>query len=71
MYLMTCMNLLARPAQLEESYAVLAAAIPRVDGVNLASLALATVAGFEAVLPLAGAFQVLEGRLRPCRRSCD
>ncbi len=47
---------------------VLAAAIPRVDGVNLASLALATVAGFEAVLPLAGAFQALEGSLASAGR---
>jgi ATP-binding cassette subfamily C protein CydC len=37
--------------------AVLAAAIPRVDGVYLATLALATIAAFEAVTPLAQAAQ--------------
>ncbi len=47
---------------------VLAVAIPLVEGVNLASLALATIASFEAVLPLPGAFQVLEGNLESARR---
>ncbi|NWG14888.1 MAG: thiol reductant ABC exporter subunit CydC [Acidobacteria bacterium] len=48
--------------------AVLAAAIPRVEGVNLAALALAAIASFEAVLPLAGAFQTLEGCLAAAGR---
>ena len=48
--------------------AVLAAAIPRVEAVNLAALALATVAAFEAVLPLPQTFQFLESSLEAARR---
>ena len=48
--------------------AVLAAAIPRVAGVNLAALALATVAAFEAVIPLPQTFQFLESSLEAARR---
>lgn len=48
--------------------AVLAAAIPRVEGVNLAALALATVAAFEAVIPLPQTFQFLESNLEAARR---
>ncbi|MBN1964828.1 MAG: thiol reductant ABC exporter subunit CydC, partial [Anaerolineae bacterium] len=43
--------------------AVLALAIPVVAGVNLAAVSLAVIASFEAVLPLAGAFQSLESTL--------
>ncbi len=53
--------------------ATLALAIPlmsagRLDGVYLALLALATMAGFEAVLPLPQAFQNLESSLEAARR---
>lgn len=47
---------------------VLAAAIPRVAGVHLATLALATVAAFEAIIPLPLAFQHLEGSLAAAER---
>jgi len=47
---------------------VLAAAIPRVEGVHLATLALATVAAFEAITPLPAAFQHLEGSLAAAGR---
>ncbi len=51
--------------------AVLIVAIPLVEGVNLASLALATIAAFEAVLPLPGAFQTLESNLAAAGRLMD
>ncbi|MCZ7542196.1 MAG: thiol reductant ABC exporter subunit CydC [Anaerolineae bacterium] len=53
------------------SFAVLAvlwAAIPVVEGIDLAVLALATLASFEAVLPLPAAFQNLESSLEAMRR---
>jgi len=53
--------------------AVLAVAIPlvsagQIDGVELALLILATIASFEAVLPLPQAFQSLENNLEAGRR---
>ncbi|GAB4458547.1 MAG: thiol reductant ABC exporter subunit CydC [Anaerolineae bacterium] len=48
--------------------AVLWAAIPIVEGIDLAVLALATLASFEAVLPLPAAFQNLESSLEAMRR---
>jgi thiol reductant ABC exporter CydC subunit len=52
---------------------ILAIAIPLVrggtlDGVFLALLVLAVISGFEAVLPLPGAFQYLENNLEAARR---
>ncbi len=48
--------------------AVLALAVPRAPGVHLASLALATIAAFEAVLPLPAAFAVLGTNLAAAGR---
>ncbi len=47
---------------------VLWAAIPAVEGVNLATLALATVASFEAITPLPLTFQHLESSLAAAGR---
>ncbi len=48
--------------------AVLSAAIPRVQGVDLAPVALAVIASFEALAPLAAAAQMLESNLAAARR---
>jgi len=53
--------------------AVVAAAIPlvtagRLDGVNLAVVAMAAMAGFEALLPLPAAFQAMEASAEAARR---
>jgi len=48
--------------------AVLTAAIPRVQGVDLAPVALAVIASFEALAPLAAAAQTLESNLAAARR---
>lgn len=48
--------------------AVLTAAIPRVQGVDLAPVALAVIASFEALAPLAAAAQALESNLAAARR---
>jgi ATP-binding cassette subfamily C protein CydC len=48
--------------------AVLTVAIPRVDGILLATLALATVAAFEAITPLPQTFQYMESNLTAAGR---
>jgi ATP-binding cassette subfamily C protein CydC len=48
--------------------AVLWVAIPLVDGINLAVLALATIASFEAITPLPQTFQYLESNLEAAGR---
>lgn len=50
------------------AFSVLAAAIPRVDGVYLASLTLALTAAFEAITPLAGSIAHLSGSVAAADR---
>ncbi|GAB4573181.1 MAG: thiol reductant ABC exporter subunit CydC [Anaerolineae bacterium] len=50
------------------AFGVLAAAISHVDGVNLATLTLATIASFEAITPLPLTFQHLEEHLTAAGR---